>query len=86
MSIVNIVRPAATIVGRARRRGPLLDPGTGMNPADQKNPWALFDDSIDRVAGQCVTALTPKWSGKLAAFDVWIWDQCYAMEQSLRLE
>jgi glyoxylase-like metal-dependent hydrolase (beta-lactamase superfamily II) len=60
--------------------------GTGMNPADQKNPWALFDDYIDRVAGQCVTALTPKWSGKLAAFDVWIWDQCYAMEQSLRLE
>jgi hypothetical protein len=26
--------------------------------------------------------LTPKWSSKLDAFDVYIWDQCYAMEQS----
>jgi glyoxylase-like metal-dependent hydrolase (beta-lactamase superfamily II) len=60
--------------------------GAGMDPADRKNPWALFDDYIDRVAGQCVSTLTPKWSGRLAAFDVWIWDQCYAMEQSLRIE
>ena len=27
----------------------------------------------------------PKWSGGLAAFDVYIWDQCYSMEQSLRI-
>jgi hypothetical protein len=38
------------------------------------------------VAAQCVDALTPKWSSKLAAFDVYIWDQCYAMEQSLRID
>jgi hypothetical protein len=57
-----------------------------MNPADKGSPWALFDDYIDRVAGQCVAALTPEWPGKLAAFDVWIWDQCYAMEQSLRID
>jgi glyoxylase-like metal-dependent hydrolase (beta-lactamase superfamily II) len=60
--------------------------GAGMNPLDKGNPWALFDDYIDRVAGQCVATLTPEWSGKLAAFDVWIWDQCYAMEQSLRID
>lgn len=60
--------------------------GVGLNPLDKGNPWALFDDYIDRVALQCVNTLTPKWSGKLAAFDVWIWDQCYAMEQSLRIE
>ena len=60
--------------------------GAGMNPVDKGNPWALFDDYIDRVAGQCVASLTPKWSAKLAAFDVWIWDQCYAMEQSLRID
>jgi glyoxylase-like metal-dependent hydrolase (beta-lactamase superfamily II) len=60
--------------------------GEGMNPSDKTNPWALFDHYIDRVAAQCVNALTPRWSGKLAAFDVWIWDQCYAMEQSLRIE
>ena len=43
-------------------------------------------DYIDRVTAQCVNTLTPEWSGRLAAFDVYIWDQCYAMEQSLRIE
>jgi hypothetical protein len=31
-----------------------------------------------------LATLTPKWSTKLAAFDAFVWDQCYAMEQSLR--
>ncbi len=61
-------------------------PGEGLNPLDAGNPWAVFDDYIDRVARHCVNALTPKWSARLAAFDVYIWDQCYAMEQSLRIE
>ena len=61
-------------------------PGDGLNPLDKDNPWAVFDQFIDRVAAQCVNTLTPKWSTKLAAFDVYVWDQCYAMEQSLRIE
>lgn len=61
-------------------------PGEGLNPLDKANPWAAFDNYIDRVAAQCVNTLTPKWSTKLAGFDVYIWDQCYAMEQSLRIE
>jgi glyoxylase-like metal-dependent hydrolase (beta-lactamase superfamily II) len=61
-------------------------PGVGLNPLDSDNPWAVFDDFIDRVAAQCVNALTPKWSAELAGFDVYVWDQCYAMEQSLRIE
>ena len=61
-------------------------PGEGLNAADKGNPWAFFDNYIDRVAGQCVNTMTPKWSTKLAGFDVYIWDQCYAMEQSLRIE
>ena len=60
--------------------------GEGLNPLDQGNPWAFFDNYIDRVAAQCVKTLTPKWSSRLAAFDVYIWDQCFAMEQSLRIE
>ena len=60
--------------------------GEGLNPLDRGNPWALFDNYIDRVAAQCVNSLTPKWSTRLAGFDVYIWDQCYAMEQSLRIE
>jgi len=50
------------------------------------NPWAVFDNYIDRVAIACVNQLTPKWSTKLAAYDVYIWDQCYSMEQSLRID
>ena len=61
-------------------------PGEGLNPLDKNNPWAFFDHYIDRVAAQCVNTLTPKWSTKLAAFDVYIWDQCYSMEQTLRVE
>jgi len=38
------------------------------------------------VAAQCVERLTPKWSTRLAAFDVYVWDQCHSMEQSLRIE
>jgi len=60
--------------------------GETVNPADMENAWAVYDNYIDRVAGQCVNTMTPKWATKLAAFDVWIWDQCYAMEQSLRID
>jgi glyoxylase-like metal-dependent hydrolase (beta-lactamase superfamily II) len=60
--------------------------GVGLEPADGSNPWAVFDNYIDRVAIQIVNDLTPKWSKKLAGFDVYIWDQAYAMEQSLRIE
>jgi hypothetical protein len=48
-------------------------PGEGLNPVDRGNPWAVFDH-FDRVALDCVNQLTPKWSTKLAAFDVYIWE------------
>jgi len=60
--------------------------GVGLDPADQENPWAFYGNYIDRVVIQCVNELTPKWSTKLAGYDVYIWDQCYAMEQSLRID
>jgi len=60
--------------------------GVDLNPLDRANPWAVFDNYIDRVAAQCVKTLSPKWSTRLAAFDVYVWDQCYAMEQSLRID
>ena len=41
--------------------------------------------SLKDVDCDCVNTLTPKWFGELAAFDVFIWDHCYAMEQSLRI-
>ncbi|MGZ3695423.1 MAG: MBL fold metallo-hydrolase [Bdellovibrionota bacterium] len=60
--------------------------GEGVNPADLGNGWAVYGHFIDRVAHQCVATLTPKWSTKLAGYDVFVWDQCYAMEQSLRID
>jgi antibiotic biosynthesis monooxygenase (ABM) superfamily enzyme len=45
-------------------------------------PWAGFDNYIDRAVVQCVNRMTPKWATRLAAYDVFIWDQCYAVEQS----
>lgn len=57
-----------------------------MNAADASNPWAATRDWIDRVTNECVNKVTPKWSSRLAAFDVWIYDQCVALEQSIRLD
>jgi glyoxylase-like metal-dependent hydrolase (beta-lactamase superfamily II) len=60
--------------------------GEELSPADSGNPWAFYGNYIDRVVIQAMNALAPKWSNKLAAYDVYIWDQCYAMENSLRIE
>lgn len=60
--------------------------GQILNPADAGNPWALADDYTARVARSCVLAMTPKWKDRLAAFDTFIWEQCYATEQSLRVD
>ncbi|MBB3659464.1 glyoxylase-like metal-dependent hydrolase (beta-lactamase superfamily II) [Rhizobium sp. BK650] len=59
---------------------------TELNGVEPVNSWAFVSDYTARVAGQCVAAMTPKWKDKLAAFDTFIWDQCYAMEQSLRVD
>ncbi|WP_210271726.1 MBL fold metallo-hydrolase [Rhizobium leguminosarum] len=60
--------------------------GTELDGAEPANSWAFVSDYTARVAGQCVATMTPKWKNKLAAFDTFIWDQCYAMEQSLRVD
>jgi glyoxylase-like metal-dependent hydrolase (beta-lactamase superfamily II) len=60
--------------------------GEQLNPADVGNPWAGFDNYIDRVVVQCMNTLEPKWRDRLAGYDVFIWDQCFAMEQSLRID
>ena len=58
----------------------------GINPADTSNLWAMVGDYTARVANQCVATLTPKWKSRLGGFDVFVWDQCYTMEQSLRVD
>jgi glyoxylase-like metal-dependent hydrolase (beta-lactamase superfamily II) len=60
--------------------------GEGLDPADAGNPWAGFDNYIDRAVVKCMNTLEPAWKNRLAGYDVFIWDQCFAMEQSLRID
>lgn len=57
-----------------------------MADADKANAWAVADNYIDRVVVKCVNTVTPKWQSRLAAYDVFIWSQCFAMQQSLRID
>jgi len=61
-------------------------PGEELDGADKTNPWAIYDNYIDRVVVQCMNRLEPKWRDRLGGYDAFIWDQCYAMEQSLRID
>lgn len=61
-------------------------PGEQIDQADAQNPWAVYDNYIDRVVVQCMNTLEPKWRDRLGGYDAFIWDQCYAMEQSLRID
>jgi glyoxylase-like metal-dependent hydrolase (beta-lactamase superfamily II) len=61
-------------------------PGEGVDPGDMANPWAVYDNFIDRVVVKCMNTITPKWQSRLAGFDVFAWDQCFSMEQVLRIE
>jgi glyoxylase-like metal-dependent hydrolase (beta-lactamase superfamily II) len=61
-------------------------PREGLDPRDLDNPYAVSGNHMDRVALMAVNALSPRWSKRLAGFDVFIWDQCYAMQQSLSLD
>jgi hypothetical protein len=70
-------------VSEALKREPY---GTNLPQADPANTWAFFTDYTARVAAQCVATMKPKWQNKLAAFDTFIWDECYAMEQSIRVD
>lgn len=63
-----------------------VKPGVTINPKNANNPWAYFRDYLDQVNNACVNALSPKWASRLAAFDVFIYEQCAAMEQSLRVD
>lgn len=57
-----------------------------LNPADAKNSWVAPRDWTDRLTNHCVNKVSPKWASRLAAYDVWIYDQCNALETSIRLD
>ena len=57
-----------------------------MRPEDLANPWAFYRGFIDRAVNDCVSTMAPKWQSKISGFDVWIYDQCATMEQSVRID
>jgi glyoxylase-like metal-dependent hydrolase (beta-lactamase superfamily II) len=62
------------------------EPRVGLATDDLANPYAVFDNYLDRAAIACVNELTPKWASQLAGFDVFVWDQCYAIQTSIQTE
>ena len=56
------------------------------DPKDQTNPWALADNYMDRATIACVNSMSDKWATRLAGFDAYIWEHCFAMEESLRAD
>lgn len=80
LEFMNDLKAAAATALKATR------PGEELDRADKANPWAIFDNYIDRVVVQCMNTLEPKWRDRLGGYDAFIWDQCYAMEQSLRID
>lgn len=63
-----------------------IQPGATVNPANLNNPWAVYRDYVDQVTNFCVNQVSPKWRSQFAGYDVWIYDQCSSMEQSLRID
>jgi glyoxylase-like metal-dependent hydrolase (beta-lactamase superfamily II) len=57
-----------------------------LNAADVRNPWAATRDWTDRLTNHCVNKVSGKWASRLAAYEVWIYEQCQALEQSIRVD
>lgn len=60
--------------------------GDGVRPRDAANPWAVVDVWMDAVVAKCVDEVSPTWAPRLGGFDVFIWDHCIAMQESLQVE
>jgi glyoxylase-like metal-dependent hydrolase (beta-lactamase superfamily II) len=80
---IDFMNDLKSAAANALKTTPFLDE---LDPKDAGNPWAAFDNYIDRVANKCMNTLEPAWKNRLAGYDAFIWDQCFAMEQSLRID
>ncbi len=51
-----------------------------------ENSWLLFDTYIDAVAARCADLTVPAWTGRLAAVDIFTYDPCWTVAESLRID
>lgn len=63
--------------------GNLLPPVATLNPG---NPWAEFKVYINELAAFCANRTNEKWLGKLAAADVYQYENAETMVESLRID
>jgi len=50
------------------------------------NPWLLFDTYLDTVAQECADLTEPKWIDRLGGVDVFTFDHCWKIAESLRID
>jgi glyoxylase-like metal-dependent hydrolase (beta-lactamase superfamily II) len=50
------------------------------------NPWLLFDAYLDAVAQECSDLTEPAWVDKLGGVDVFTFDHCWVVMESLRID
>ena len=51
-----------------------------------ENPWVLFDTYMNAVAQKCTDLTLPVWIDRLAGADVWTFDHCWKIMESLRID
>jgi glyoxylase-like metal-dependent hydrolase (beta-lactamase superfamily II) len=50
------------------------------------NSWLLFDTYLDAVSQECADLTLDKWLGQLGGADIWTFQQCYVVAESLRID
>jgi hypothetical protein len=63
--------------------GNLLPPVAALNPG---NPWSLFKVYVNQLSAFCANRTNEKWLGKLAAADVYQFENAQTMLESLRID
>jgi glyoxylase-like metal-dependent hydrolase (beta-lactamase superfamily II) len=51
-----------------------------------ENPWVLFDRYLDAVTQEATDLTVPKWVGRLGGADIFTYDHCFVMIESLRID
>lgn len=51
-----------------------------------ENSWLLFDTYLDAVAEECADLTLPTWLGQLGAADIWTFQHCQVVVESLRID
>ncbi len=50
------------------------------------NQWLLVGTYLDTVAQTCAEMTIPAWTGRLAAVDIFTYDHCWSIMESLRID